>query len=130
MEVIFTTENATESTLHATDDVPEEDLQDVLLEYLSGLTLKDEDVFTLHLPEKAMPEGFTLIDKRCSKRSEYTNVAGFTIIISNGRIWNKGRKEFREMVLILLYDMYMPCGFPYLKKCQNLLYYGSCLGDS
>ena len=119
MEVIFTTENATESTLHATDDVPEEDLQDVLLEYLSGLTLKDEDVFTLHLPEKAMPEGFTLIDKRCSKRSEYTNVPGFTIIISNGRTWNKGGKEFREMVLILLHLHVYALWFPVFKEMSE-----------
>lgn len=52
----------------------------------------------LHIPKADIPEGFHLIHKRCSKRTEYTSSVGFTIILSKEKAWNFGTDEIRETV--------------------------------
>lgn len=80
------------------DYAPDERVRDALLAYLSGLTLIDEDFMGLHIPKADIPEGFHLIHKRCSKRTEYTSSVGFNIILSKEQAWNFGTDEIRETV--------------------------------
>ena len=69
---------------------PKEEVRHALSQYLSGLTLTDEDAFGLRLPENEIPEGFYLIHKRSSIRSLYSDVRGrpgFAIILSKECSW-------------------------------------------
>lgn len=80
----------------AIDYVPGEDERRVLCQYLSELTLTEDDAFGLRLPEKKMPEGFHLIHKRSSKRTVYTTKPGFSIILSKESSWRSVLAEERS----------------------------------
>jgi len=87
----------------ATDAVPEQEVINVLLTYLSELSLREEGSFGLCLPERKMRNGFHLIHKRWSKRTVYRSDPGFAIILSKEHTWNTvmGGEESRESVLLL-----------------------------
>ena len=89
----------------AIDYVPKEDVRRVLSQYLSGLTLTNDDPFGLRLPEKEIPEGFHLLFKRSSKRTVYTTKArpGFTIIYSKERSWRRVIPEERSRETVIIY---------------------------
>lgn len=80
-----------------TDPAPEEEVRKVLLQYLSGLTLSQDDAFGMCLPAKELPEGFSVIHRRWSRRTEYTSDQGFLIILSKELTWNLGG-DTRESV--------------------------------
>ncbi|XP_022800252.1 uncharacterized protein LOC111338099 [Stylophora pistillata] len=95
-----------ERTGNATDldHVPKEDVIRVLADYLSEITLKEDDSFGLKLPEKKIPEGFHLIHKRFSKRIVYKSKPGFSVILSRERSWrfaanDKGSRESTDLHL-------------------------------
>lgn len=80
----------------AIDYVPKEDVRNVLSQYLSGLTLTEDDVFRLRLPEKKIPDGFHLIHMRSSKRTVYTTKPGFSVILSKESSWRSVVAEERS----------------------------------
>ena len=59
----------------------------MLADYLSEMTLKEDDSFGLKLPEKKIPEGYHLSHKRFSKRIVYKSKPGFSIILSRELSW-------------------------------------------
>ena len=58
----------------------EEDL--ILVEYLSGLTLKEGEEEELLLPDEQLPSGFRIIYKRSCRRTLFSNDKDFAIIVS------------------------------------------------
>ena len=82
------------------EHVPKEDVIHVLADYLSEMTLKEDDSFGLKLPEK-IPEGYHLTHKRFSKRIVYKSKPGFSVILSRERSWRLvlTDKRSRESVL-------------------------------
>ncbi|XP_022807424.1 uncharacterized protein LOC111344460 [Stylophora pistillata] len=95
-----------ERTGNATDldHVPKEDVIRVLADYLSEITLKEDDQFGLKLPQK-IPEGFHLTHKRFSKRIVYKSKPGFSVILSRERSWrfavdDKGSTESDNLDLL------------------------------
>ena len=90
------------------DYLPDENIQDAFLTYLSELTLKDEEPMGLH-PLWSIPPGlhlpkrdeFPVISWRLSKLTEYTASTGFNIILSENREWEIGNKDVKETVSIL-----------------------------
>ena len=95
--ICFVTESA-----EASDYVPKEDVRRVLSQYLSGLTLTNDDAFGLRLPEKEIPEGFHLIHKRSSRRTVYTTKPGFSVILSKESSWRSvvAEERTRESVIV------------------------------
>ena len=89
----------------AIDDVPKEEVRRILSQYLSGLTLTNDDAFGLRLPENEIPKGFRFIHKRSSKRTVYTTTPGFSIILSKECSWRSlgTEKRSRETVIIWAY---------------------------
>ena len=85
--------------------LPDENIQDALLTYLSELTLTDEEPMGLH-PLWSIPPGlhlpkrdeFHVISWRLSKLAEYTAITGFNIILSENRAWEIGNKDVTETV--------------------------------
>ncbi|XP_068694045.1 uncharacterized protein [Montipora foliosa] len=64
------------------DFVPQDDVRNTLLKYLSKVTFSDEDDFGLRLPDEKLPDGFKLSFMRCSKRAVYVFSKEFSIILS------------------------------------------------
>ena len=78
---------------------PDEQVRNVLLTYLSQMTMCDEDGFGIRLPEN-LPEGFHLTLKRLFKTTLFTTDSGFAVILSKKHIWRyvMGKEECRESV--------------------------------
>ena len=90
-------------TGNATDlnHVPKEDVISVLADYLSGMTLVEDDPFGLKLPEKKIPEGYHLTHKRFSKRIVYKSKPGFSITLSRELSWSLAVTDERSRESVL-----------------------------
>ena len=106
----------------ATDYEPDEQVRNVLLTYLSQMTMCDEDGFGMRLPEN-LPEGFHLTHKRLSKRTLFTTDSGFAVILSRENTWRyvMGKEEYRESVSDS--NSYLAKVISYLKCSGNFSYY-------
>ena len=88
----------------------EEDL--ILVEYLSGLTLKEGEKEELLLSDEELPTGYCIIYKRRCRRTLFSNDEDFTIIVSKETACTLEGKNKEYKVTKIMCCSYFSFPFP------------------